>query len=65
MKVEILRKIENNKKYISGNKTLIKEWNFKKNIGVNPVVTLENSDTKVWWECFRGHEWEDTVKKQS
>ena len=59
-----MRKIENNKKYISGNKLLIKEWNFRRNVGINPVITLEDSNIKVWWECFRGHEWEDTIKNR-
>ena len=59
-----MRKIENNKKYISGNKLLIKEWNFRRNVGINPVITLEDSNIKVWWECFRGLEWEDTIKNR-
>ena len=36
---------------------LFKEWNFEKNIKLNPKSFKPNSNKKVWWKCKLGHEW--------
>ncbi|MBE5820162.1 MAG: hypothetical protein E7310_05060 [Clostridiales bacterium] len=59
-----MKKIENNKSYISANKKLIKEWNFKKNLGKNPTILLEDSEEIVWWKCEKGHEWQESISKR-
>jgi hypothetical protein len=43
------------------NKVLLKEWNYKKNINVDPKTIKSGSNKKVWWICDKGHEWETTV----
>lgn len=39
------------------NTKLYDEWNFDKNIGLNPKSFKINSNKKVWWKCSLGHEW--------
>lgn len=41
---------------------LIKEWHPTKNGNLNPRNVTTDHDTKVWWLCENGHEWEATVK---
>jgi DNA-directed RNA polymerase subunit RPC12/RpoP len=65
------RKNNNNCPYCSGRKAIIgendvftknpelkNEWNYKKNINVNPKTIKSGSGIKVWWICYKGHEWE-------
>lgn len=40
---------------------LMKEWNFDRNIGVNPSDLSANSKLRVWWKCSQGHEWETSI----
>ena len=42
--------------------SLIKEWHPTKNGNLNPRNVAIEHDTKVWWLCENGHEWEATVK---
>jgi hypothetical protein len=44
---------------------LIKEWNFEKNIDISPFNIGFGSNTKVWWKCSKGHEWESTVNNRT
>ena len=44
---------------------LIEEWNWNKNIGINPEEILPRSDKKVWWICKEGHEWEASVSNRN
>ncbi len=43
------------------NPILSKEWNYEKNNGLTPSDVKPNSSTKVWWKCFKGHEWQATI----
>jgi len=36
---------------------LMKEWNYEKNIDVDPTLIFPNTHKKVWWRCKHGHEW--------
>ena len=60
--------------YCSGRKTLkgysdlqtinpavAQEWNYEKNNGLTPADVTPNSDTKAWWKCSKGHEWQATI----
>lgn len=38
---------------------LLKEWNWNRNT-INPYQIAELSSRKIWWKCFKGHEWQDT-----
>ncbi|WP_064091520.1 zinc-ribbon domain-containing protein [Rossellomorea aquimaris] len=39
-------------------KNLIKEWNWEKNVGLNPHDLDVLAKAKLWWLCEQGHEWE-------
>ena len=41
--------------------SLIKEWHPTKNGNLNPRNVTTEHDTKVWWLCENGHEWEAKV----
>ena len=43
------------------NPTLAKEWNYEKNNELTPTDVLPNSDKKVWWKCYKGHEWQAVI----
>ena len=36
---------------------LINEWDFNKNVGINPEEMFKSSEKKVWWKCIYGHSW--------
>ena len=41
---------------------LIEEWNYNKNIGLNPDNYVEGSGKKVWWKCQKcKYEWQTTI----
>ncbi|PDZ94945.1 hypothetical protein CON36_31100 [Bacillus cereus] len=40
---------------------LMKEWNYEKNIGINPEGIPLKSTKVVWWKCDNHHEWEDKI----
>lgn len=40
---------------------LMKEWNYERNIGVDPNQQLQYSSRKVWWTGSCRHEWQDTI----
>lgn len=44
---------------------LMKEWNFDKNIDIEPDEVAEYSHYMVWWRCIKGHEWESTIANRS
>ncbi len=43
------------------NPELIREWHPEKNGNLTPYDVFPNSDTKVWWICDEGHEWEAVI----
>jgi hypothetical protein len=49
------------------NPKLLKEWDFKKNNGINPDKIYYSSTTKVWWKCEKGddHEWQASVQTRN
>lgn len=44
---------------------LMREWNWEKNVGINPNEMKVNSGQKVWWKCSKGHEWQTTISSRS
>ncbi len=40
---------------------LVKEWHLSKNGVLTPLDVKPQSNKKVWWQCYKGHEWEATV----
>ena len=45
--------------------SLAKEWNYRKNDAIKPDEYLPGSNTKVWWICSKGHEWQATIGSRS
>ena len=43
------------------NPALAKEWDYEKNGKLTPADITSGSDTKVWWKCQKGHEWQTTI----
>ncbi len=42
---------------------LMKEWNYEKNerLGIKPDEIIMGGQTKVWWKCEKGHEWQSRI----
>ena len=47
------------------NPSFFTEWNYEKNISVDPQKIMPNSNKKVWWKCKEGHEWQATLHNRS
>ncbi len=43
---------------------LCKEWNYRKNKNITPENVTCGSIKKVWWICFKGHEWEAVIENR-
>lgn len=43
---------------------LIHEWNYEKNIDIDPTLISAGSEKKVWWKCSIGHEWQTVVSNR-
>lgn len=43
---------------------LIKEWNYKKNSGIDPFQISYGSGLRAWWVCDKNHEWQAPVKQR-
>jgi very-short-patch-repair endonuclease len=41
--------------------SLLAEWHFEKNMGIDPYRTSKASSKRVWWKCIAGHEWQSPV----
>ena len=37
--------------FVNTHPELLKEWDYDKNIGINPKILLNGSNVKVWWKC--------------
>ncbi len=53
--------MDTRKEYISEVPRLINEWNWEKNINIDPAQVTTRSGRKVWWICSKGHEWQAKV----
>lgn len=42
-------------------KDLASEWHPTKNGELKPFEFKEKSNKKVWWQCIKGHEWNDSM----
>ncbi len=51
--------------YISDIPQLMKEWNFEKNVEFDPTKLTIGCETKVWWKCNNGHEWQTDICHRS
>jgi len=44
---------------------LIEEWDYEKNVDLDPSTVSEGCNSKVWWKGKCGHEWQATVDKRA
>lgn len=44
---------------------IAQEWNYDKNIDIQPSAVTKNSNKKVWWKCKNGHEWPASVNNRT
>ena len=45
---------------------LMEEWDFQKNVGLNPSQLLPGSGKRAWWKCSQcGHEWEAVIASRT
>ena len=42
-----------------------KEWNYTKNVNLDPEKLKAGSNKKVWWKCDKGHEWEALINDRT
>lgn len=40
---------------------LLAEWDYEKNIGIDPSEVLPGSNKKVWWKCKYGHSYSASI----
>ena len=43
---------------------LMNEWNYARNIDVNPTTVAPSGGQNVWWICAKGHEYKATLNKR-
>lgn len=44
---------------------LLKEWDYDRNIGIDPFKLVSKSSIKVHWLCAKGHKWEAIVASRT
>jgi DNA-directed RNA polymerase subunit RPC12/RpoP len=44
---------------------LLVEWNYEKNVGLDPYLVSPKSGKKVWWRCANGHEWQVFIRHRT
>ena len=42
-----------------------KEWDFTKNLGLNPKDFLSGSNKLVWWKCVKGHSYQTQIRRRT
>ena len=53
------------KQYVSDNARLMAEWNWERNINIDPAQLTIGSGKKVWWKCAKGHEWQSSIANRN
>ncbi|MDF2478502.1 MAG: hypothetical protein K0S24_3985 [Sphingobacterium sp.] len=44
---------------------LLPQWNWEKNGDITPSTVAVYSNSKAWWICKQGHEWQATIASRS
>lgn len=52
------------KSCITDNNKLVNEWDYDKNLGIDPKEVSLGSHLKVWWKCAKGHSWKAAIKNR-
>lgn len=53
--------IEGENDLVTKNPPFLKEWDYEKNIGLEPSSLMIRSNKSVWWKCELGHSWKTTI----
>ena len=56
---------EKDNSLLTVNPSLVEEWDFFKNEGLNPEYISAHSNKYVWWKCKEGHQWKAMVNTRS
>ena len=40
------------------------EWDFEKNVGVDPSLVGPGSHKNYWWKCMYGHQWQSSPERR-
>ena len=46
---------------VTKNPPFLKEWDYDKNIGLEPSSLMIRSNKSVWWKCELGHSWKTAI----
>lgn len=44
---------------------LLKEFDFEKNINIDPKKITPRAGQKIWWKCAKGHSWQTTLANKT
>ena len=55
---DLFPELSDGKKYVSDIPELMAEWHPTRNQGLMPEDITCGSNTKAWWFCSKGHEWQ-------
>jgi len=55
------RVIEGENDFKTTHPELMEEWDFDKNVGIDPSKIMSSIALKVWWKCSKGHEWKTSI----
>jgi very-short-patch-repair endonuclease len=54
------------KTYLIYNKELMSEWDYEKNIDLDPKILTRGSNKYAWWKCSKcGYEWKAKISNRS
>lgn len=56
------RRVEGQNDLTTTHPEIAEEWNFARNIGIDPSKISASSGKKVWWLCSNGHEFQRVVQ---
>ena len=54
-------RLETDKPFGELHPNLLEEWDFQKNVGIDPFRLFEHSNQKVWWLCKKGHSYQTSI----
>lgn len=45
---------------------IVKEWNYEKNVGLDPKKIRQSSHQQIWWKCSEcGYEWQASINNRT
>lgn len=44
---------------------LIEQWDFERNVGLDPTLLGRGSNQRPWWRCAEGHSWQVSVSDRT